>query len=183
MFRAQRELRECPAETAPLPDVADPLVALGISTVLVDMDEGISGLTLISADGNVLVAANRTHPILRRRFSFAHEYVHVLLDRDPRVMQVSVSVRYALADDWLLIKGESTRRNPARRQFPQLAKKLVYGYLRSHFQGTTHCQGCVSIKAAADGQPRLGSAEVWRRLGTIHHITEVSRTLRLLHGP
>lgn len=102
---------------------------------------------------------------------------------DPRVMQVSACVRYALADDWLLIKGESTRRNPARRQFPQLAKKLVYGYLRSHFQGTTHCQGCVSIKAAADGQPRLGSAEVWRRLGTVHHITEVSRTLRSLHGP
>ncbi len=66
MFRAHRELRECPAETAPLPDVADPLGGLGISTVLVDMDEGISGLTLISADGSVLVAANRTHPILRR---------------------------------------------------------------------------------------------------------------------
>ena len=47
-----------------------------------NMDDGISGLTLISADGNVLVAANRTHPILRRRFSFAHEYAHVLLDRE-----------------------------------------------------------------------------------------------------
>ena len=44
--------------------------------------DGISGLTLISAIGNVLVAANRTHPILRRRFSFAHEYAHVLLDRE-----------------------------------------------------------------------------------------------------
>ena len=43
---------------------------------------GSSGLTLVSADGNVLVAANRTHPILRRRFSFAHEYAHVLLDRE-----------------------------------------------------------------------------------------------------
>ena len=102
---------------------------------------------------------------------------------NPRMMQVSASVRYALADDWLLIKGESTRGNPARQQFPQLAKKLVYGYLRGHFHGTTHCHGCLSIKAAADGQPRLGSAEVWRRLGTIHHITEVSRTLRSLPAP
>lgn len=98
-------------------------------------------------------------------------------------MPVSASVRYALADEWLLIKGESTRRNPARRQFPQLAKRLVYGYLRRHFHGTRHCQGCASIKAAADGQPRLGSPEVWRRIGTVHHITEVSRTLRSLHGP
>ena len=50
------------------------------------MDDGISGLTLISADGNVLVAANRKHPIMRRRFSFAHEYAHVLLDRELRTI-------------------------------------------------------------------------------------------------
>ena len=31
---------------------------------------------------DVLVAANRSHPILRRRFSFAHEYAHVLLDHE-----------------------------------------------------------------------------------------------------
>ena len=102
---------------------------------------------------------------------------------DPRVMRPSASVRYALADDWLLIKGESTRRNPASQQFPQLAKQLVYGYLRGYFRGTGHCQGCVSIKAAADGQPCLGSAEVWRRIGTVHHITQVSEALRSLHGP
>ena len=102
---------------------------------------------------------------------------------DPRVMRSSASVRYALADDWLLIKGESTRSKPASQQFPQLAKQLVYGYLRGHFLGTGHCQGCVSIKAAADGQPRLGSPEVWRRLGTIHHITQVSQALRSLYGP
>ena len=78
---AETERRRLDQGIAPLPDVADLLGAQGISTVLVDMDDGISGLTLISADGNVLVAANRTHPIMRRRFSFAHEYAHVLLDR------------------------------------------------------------------------------------------------------
>lgn len=96
---------------------------------------------------------------------------------DPRLMQVSAAVRYALADNWLLIKGESTRRNAAKVQFPELAKQLVYGHLRQHFAGKQHCEGCRSIKAAADGLPRLGSAEVWRRIGTVHHITQVMQGL------
>ncbi len=79
---AEKERRRLDLGIAPLPDVANLLGAQSISTVLVEMDDGISGLTLISADGNVLVAANRTQHILRRRFSFAHEYAHVLLDRE-----------------------------------------------------------------------------------------------------
>jgi len=38
-------------------------------------------------------------------------------------MQVSADVRYTLPDDWLLIKGESTRNVAATQQFPRLAKR------------------------------------------------------------
>ena len=83
---AEKERRRLDLGIAPLPDLADLLGAQGISTVLVRMDDGISGLTLIGTDGNVLVAANREHPMVRRRFSFAHEYAHVLLDRELRAI-------------------------------------------------------------------------------------------------
>ena len=67
---------------------------------------------------------------------------------DPKLMQVSATVRYTLSESWLLIKGESTRRNPARLQFPRLAKQLVYGHLSRQPQ----------TGSRASGQPRRGDA-------------------------
>jgi hypothetical protein len=105
-------------------------------------------------------------------------------DFDFRTMQVSASVRYARQDDWLLIKGESTRVTRPGVQFPALATKLVYGQqLRSSFSGPAHCEGCKSMKAAADRAGGFGSAEAWRRLGTIHHISLVMQGLGALPWP
>ena len=78
---ATEERRRLDLGNAPLPDVTDLLEAQGISTAQVPLPDDISGLTLIDDANGVLVVANRDHHILRRRFSFAHEYAHVLLDR------------------------------------------------------------------------------------------------------
>lgn len=102
---------------------------------------------------------------------------------DPRIMTISAAIRYALPEQWLLIKGESSRRTRPSVQFPRLATQLVYGHLRNHFAGESHCAGCESMKRAADGAPNLGSAEAWRRLGTIHHITRVVEDLQALREP
>lgn len=99
---------------------------------------------------------------------------------DPRIMQVSASVRYTWSDYWLLIKGESTRRIPATVQFPVLATSLVYGHLQNHFYQESHCNGCASIQRCADWEPGHASPETWRRFGTIHHITRVVEELATL---
>jgi hypothetical protein len=104
-------------------------------------------------------------------------------DFDPVRMQVSASIRYTLEEEWLLIKGQSTRSKRPGEQFPELARKLVYGSLRSRFCGSNHCNGCGLMKAAADGEPGLGSAEAWRQLGTIHHISTVTQALASLPWP
>ncbi len=104
-------------------------------------------------------------------------------DFDPRIMAASAAVRYAHLDQWLLIKGESTRKTPPSEQFPQLATQLVYGHLTSYFDGVVHCAGCTSMRDAADGAPSLGSPEAWRRLGTIHHLTTVIGGLAALPWP
>lgn len=100
-----------------------------------------------------------------------------------RTMQPSAAIRYTLENDWLLIKGVGTRSIRPGQQFPDLAKKLVYGHLQSNFAGMTHCSGCAGMKSAADGLPKFGSAGVWRRLGTIHHITKVTQALAALPWP
>ena len=92
---------------------------------------------------------------------------------DFRFMRPSATIRYTSDIFWLLIKGESTKNTPARIQFRQLATRLVYGQLHSSFAGANHCLGCKLVKDSADGASGLGSPEVWRRIGTIHHITTV----------
>ena len=101
-------------------------------------------------------------------------------DFDPLTMKASAAIRYTLPDDWLLIKGESTRKTLPSDQFPVLATRLVYGHLHGSFSGPTHCRGCELMKNAADGAPKLGSAEAWRKLGTIHHMTMVMDGLAVL---
>ena len=70
----------------PLPDMAELLETQAISAAQATLPGDISGLTLIDKDIGFFVVANREHPILRRRFSYAHEYCHVLLDRNRQGM-------------------------------------------------------------------------------------------------
>lgn len=102
---------------------------------------------------------------------------------DPRTMPVSASIRYTRADQWLLVKGQSTRRVPARIQFPMLARRLVSGPFKGFFDGAKHCEGCRLAKTAAEGAAGFGAPVVWRRLGTVHHITMVRNDLTRLPWP
>jgi Zn-dependent peptidase ImmA (M78 family) len=53
-----------------------------VRTGIVKLPEDVSGLTLSDRNIGLFVVGNRTHHHLRRRFSFAHEYAHVGVDRD-----------------------------------------------------------------------------------------------------
>lgn len=102
---------------------------------------------------------------------------------DPRYMPSSATIRYARSTQWLLIKGESTDVTPAPVQFRMLAGQLTAGPLSQNFDGPNHCGGCADMVRGAGGAPGLGSAGVWRRLGTLHHITRTSDDIRALAWP
>lgn len=79
---AELERRRLGLGWVPAPDLTELLEMQGVRTALTDLPDDISGLTLSSPDVGLFIVVNHSHHILRRRFSFAHEYAHVLLDRD-----------------------------------------------------------------------------------------------------
>ena len=81
---AAAERRRLGLGTAALPNVAELLEAQGVRTAQVSLPDNVSGVTLVSPEMGSLVVANLEHGFPRRRFSYAHEYCHVLLDRAQR---------------------------------------------------------------------------------------------------
>lgn len=95
---ADEERRRLGLGWVPAPDLTEVLESQGVRTGLVDLPEDISGLTITDPDVGLFIVANRSHHIWRRRFSFAHEYAHVLLDRDALGMVSRASERDALVE-------------------------------------------------------------------------------------
>ena len=100
---AAEERRRLGLGSAPLPDLADLLESQGVRTGLVKLPEDVSGLTLSERNIGLFVVANRAHHHLRRRFSFAHEYAHVVVDRDRSGLVSRVSDR----DDLIEVRANS----------------------------------------------------------------------------
>jgi Zn-dependent peptidase ImmA (M78 family)/transcriptional regulator with XRE-family HTH domain len=68
----------------PLGDLTDLLESQGVRTALLPLPDGVSGLTLMDPRLSFFVVANQDHGVRRRRFSWVHEYAHVLFDRELR---------------------------------------------------------------------------------------------------
>lgn len=67
---------------SPAGDLIELFEAQGVRIGLVALPDNISGLTLWDDKIGIFVVINRDHSPVRRRFSLAHEYAHVLVDRD-----------------------------------------------------------------------------------------------------
>lgn len=82
---AAEERRRLDLGNAPLSDLTELLESQGVRTAQLPLPDDVSGLTLFDPEiGPFVVVNNRApgHSRLRRRFAYAHEYCHVLLDRE-----------------------------------------------------------------------------------------------------
>ena len=66
--------------SAPVRNLVDVFESQAVRVGAVPLPDKVSGLTLWDPTDGIFVAINRDHSMLRRRFSMAHEYAHVLID-------------------------------------------------------------------------------------------------------
>jgi Zn-dependent peptidase ImmA (M78 family)/transcriptional regulator with XRE-family HTH domain len=79
---AEEERRRLGLGPGAVSDLGELLESQGVHTGMVELPEDVSGLTLSDRNLGFFVVVNQGHAYLRRRFSMAHEYAHVLADRD-----------------------------------------------------------------------------------------------------
>ncbi len=78
---AAEERRRLGLGVGPVSSLPELLDTQGVRTGIIDLPDEVSGIAFTDPTLGLFVVANRQHHELRRRFSLAHEYGHVLLDR------------------------------------------------------------------------------------------------------
>lgn len=86
---AAQERQRLNLGNAPILDMADLLNEQGVWASGVDLPTEISGLFLHRSSVGLAILVNFSHVRARKRFSYAHEYAHALLDRDEQAITVS----------------------------------------------------------------------------------------------
>jgi transcriptional regulator with XRE-family HTH domain len=85
---AVEERRRLGLGSVPIRNIVERINAQGVWAVTTVLSSEMAGLFMQHPAIGLVTIANRRHALPRRRFSFAHEYGHVLMDRD-RDVQVS----------------------------------------------------------------------------------------------
>ena len=92
---------------------------------------------------------------------------------DPRIMLMSASIRYTTHQHWLIVKGRNVRQYGFEQYF-DLCKELIE---RPEYSGADFSWGDRYISDCAAGIKGPGNATTWRKVGTNHHITLVTKQL------
>ena len=82
---AEQERRRLGIANAPIADVSELISSQGIWASGVTLPDSMSGLFLRHPSIGLAILVNSSHPKGRKRFSYAHEYAHALLDRNGHV--------------------------------------------------------------------------------------------------
>ena len=82
---AEQERRRLGIGDAPIADISELIASQGVRASGVELPSEMSGLFLRHPSTGPAILVNSLHPRGRKRFSYAHEYGHALLDHDRNI--------------------------------------------------------------------------------------------------
>lgn len=135
-------------------------------------------------DRNEWVLYTRVIQILRRShhriptfgdYTINHPEVS---NMDMRLVKPAATIRYAIDDHWLLIKGSNVRDN-GYAQYTGHCKTVISS---GHFSENLFSCGDKYISDCADGCAKTGNLTTWRWVGTNRHIEKIVSDLANLFG-
>jgi Zn-dependent peptidase ImmA (M78 family)/transcriptional regulator with XRE-family HTH domain len=139
---AQEERRRLSIGNAPIPDVSELIGAQGIWASGLALPNHMSGLFMRHPSIGLAIIVNASHPRGRKRFSYAHEYAHSLMDRDHNITISSTDNSAELVEK---------RANAFAASF-LMPRDGVYEVLRSLDKGLPSRQEQSIFDAASGGQ-------------------------------
>ena len=90
---------------------------------------------------------------------------------DMRLVKPSGTIRYAIDDGWLVVKGRNIRDKKGLADFRKHCRTVMQS---AYYTGEGFSEGDSYIYKCANGTASTGNATVWRRVGTSHHLQKVS---------
>jgi len=87
---AHEERRRLSVGNSPIPEVSELIGAQGIWAAGLALPNHMSGLFMRHPSIGLAIIVNASHPRGRKRFSYAHEYAHSLMDRDHNIRISSI---------------------------------------------------------------------------------------------
>ena len=99
------------------------------------------------------------------------------VDVNPAFMSISASLRYTIANHWLVLKGELYKGQGGSGQGGAAVQPIAAALIaEADYLGIDHCQMETWLAEVAGGGSG-GRPEEWRRYGTRHHLQVVSDQL------
>jgi hypothetical protein len=128
---------------------------------------------------------------IQRRASFSDYTIQYGHYKEPVEHCIpSVSVRYTLENEWLIMRGEAPRKKTTSKNGesgPGLEQWYGHAQILCEnadvFYGENFSWGDAFIYKKSERKGKPGSYEIWLRAGINHHMTVVSRQIANLAGP
>ena len=106
-------------------------------------------------------------------YTIAHPGEH---DADMRLVKPSAKIRYAITDNWYIVKGKNVREEKFGKfeQYRGLCRNVVES---AYYCGPTYSWADAFIKSCADGTGKTGNLTTWVQVDINHHIEKVCRDI------